>query len=232
MFARIPEGEIPLVCYDDIVMDNHRHSIIVRTPEGMCSGIRVNFAVDRRRKAEFVIHQMYSSSPKELPEACVSLRTEVMREYESIDLGAYFNGSFCHSDSDCIIDGGAFFRGKEVSLFEIPFCIGSGEKNMIKPSASPAENEDIIMNFGVPSRRRLCRPVSRNSLIEIPLHRPVRELFFIMTLNGTRHQRWGFVTDGTILGSPNGEVTMPPFCDGYGRFHESMKMEIGIHTFH
>lgn len=209
IFAQMENEETALICYDDILIDHKRHSVIVRTKEGMCRGLHIRFAIDRRRSAEFTIHQMYSCSQKDLPTACERLETKECMEFEMIDLTRYYNGRYSQDTSGCMIDGGSFFDKDLVYLRRIPFRISMDECNMIIPPPPPAENDDIIMNFGVLSRRRLCRPVSRNGMVEVPVNSLVKELFFIMAINGTRHQRWGFATDGTILGNPDGEVTMP-----------------------
>ena len=38
-------GEVPLVCYDDVVLDNRRHSVIVQTEGSSYVGIKIVFYI-------------------------------------------------------------------------------------------------------------------------------------------------------------------------------------------
>ena len=44
---------------------------------------------------------------------------------------------------------------------------------------------------------------------EVPIRCAASEIFFIMSLRGKPRQRWGFASDGTILGEYCGDVIMP-----------------------
>lgn len=212
-YAKLADGsETPLVCYDDITMDNRRHTIAVRLSCGSYTGVRVEFGIDRRKKAQFNIHQMEVCSAKELPVCCVGGRTQAANAYSCIDISQHFNAK--QPDfQDIMIDGGRFFDQKNISLYGIPFLVETDGNNIIAPPPPPKENDDIIMNFGVPSRRRLCRPISRDSLTEITVNQAACEIFFIMTMSGQRRQRWGFASDSTILGTYCGDVMMPMLID-------------------
>ena len=48
-------GEVPLVCYDDVVLDNRRHSVIVQTEGSSYVGIKIVFYIDRRFYADFSV---------------------------------------------------------------------------------------------------------------------------------------------------------------------------------
>ncbi len=212
VFAITEMGEAPLVCYDDISMDNRRHSVIVRAKAGNYTGIKIMFSIDRRTKAHFTVFNLYSCAEEELPVCCTRLETETHRGFSTIDISQYYNAGF-QPAVQSIIDGGRFFDKEKVCLSKIPFRVKPSGMNMIAPPHPPAENEEVIMNFGAPAKRRLCRPKSRDSLIEIPIDKELTELFFVMALGGRRHQRWGFASDGPILGSYCGDVTMPLLVD-------------------
>ena len=212
IFAITDSGEEPLVCYDDITMDNRSHSVVVKTKNIDAKGIKIVYSIDRRRKADFVIRSMYTCKKAELPYCCKCSDGDA-KNFTTIDISGYFNAQFDEDANEVMINSGRFFDKENVNLYNVPFAVKTSGMNMIAPPPPPAENDDIIMNFGVPAKRRVCRPISRDSLIEIPLDKKVTELYFVMSLSGMRHQRWGFATDGTILGAYTGDVTMPLYVD-------------------
>lgn len=203
------DGDEVILCFDDVILDNREHIACVKTSGKKYNGIKIEYSIDRRKEAHFTIKEMYVCSENELPTACSKGITETSKSFKTVDLSAYYNGKFNHSEFDCICDGGRFFDKEDVALYEIPFAVKTDGDNMIVPPPAPSENDDIIDNFGVPVKRKLCRPLSRDTMIEIPLDTDAKELYFIMSLSGKRHQRWGFAQDGTVLGTITGEVYMP-----------------------
>ena len=204
-------GEVPLVCYDDVVLDNRRHSVIVQTEGSSYVGIKIVFYIDRRFYADFSVYAMYTCASDELPRCCDKLLTDKAEAFTQISLEEQFNSRFCAEA--IMIDGGRFFTETNVVLHHIPFTVQPEGNNLIAPPPAPKENDEEILNFGVKTKRGLCRPVSRDSLIEVPIRCAASEIFFIMSLRGKRHQRWGFASDGTILGEYCGDVTMPLLVD-------------------
>ena len=177
------------------------------------SGILINFSIDRRFKADFIIYKMYSCFATELPFCCENLMTKDCLDFKPIDISQHYNDNIDSLKYDVIIDGGRFFESESINLVQIPFKIKPDGKNMIAPPLPPRENDDDILNFGVPAKRRKCRPVSRDGVTEVSINQKATEIFFIMNMHGLRHQRWGFATDGTILGTAGGDVTSPLFID-------------------
>ena len=206
-----------VVSYDDIVMDSNRHRIAVRVPGCQCGGIEFAFNIDRRAKAEFNIYNIYTCSYSELPEMCSELQGGEREDYQTVDISEKFNNVYS-CGADVIIDGGRMFDSDDVVLAGIPFKVAPDGNNIVSPEGPPKENDDIIMNFGVPSKRRLCRPVSRDSITEIDINMTASEIYFILTMSGKKHQRWGFATDGPIIGSYCGDVDMPLLADDVERF--------------
>lgn len=213
IFAITENGEEPLVCLDDITMDNRRHQVIVKVNYPKCKGIKLEYSIDRRKKAEFTVHNMYFCKKSELPVACQRLITDKKRDFKKIDIKNLYNAESGLLKNDVLIDGGRFWEDGEAVICEIPFDVLSNGKNVIAPPPPPKENDDMIVNFGVPAKRRLCRPISRDSVIEVNIGREITEAFFLMEMSGMRHQRWGFASDGTILGTYCGDVTMPLLID-------------------
>ncbi len=217
VFAVTEDGGIPLVVLDDITIDAKRHSVIVRTQPAHCIGLKLWFAIDRRGAASFTVYNMYTCHSHELPFACHNGQTEADAadkaetdaNFACIDIKGRMNRQYNPLDEAVMIDGGRFFEQSEIQLYGIPFQVSTGGCNVIAPPPPPAENDDEIINFGVKTRRRLCRAVSRDGLTEIPVHAKATEFFFVLATTGKRRQRWGFSSDGTILGAYQGEVEMP-----------------------
>ncbi len=203
------DGNDVLLCFDDVILDNREHIVAVKTVGKNYKGIKVEYSIDRRKEAHLTIKEMYVCAASELPVACSKGITASAKSFKTVDLNSYYNGKFTCTENDSIVDGGRFFDTEEVSLYEIPFSVKPQGNNMIVPPPAPKENDDIIDNFGVPVKRKLCRPISRDSLIEIPVNTNATEVYFMMSLSGKRHQRWGFAQDGTVLGTITGEVYMP-----------------------
>ncbi len=219
-------SEEPLVCYDDVVLDNRRHSVIVKTVSGQSYvGIKIMFYIDRRFHADFSIYDMYTCETAELPICCCQRESYESNQFTTVPLTEHFNSRY--NTESVMIDGGAFFQTDQISLYGIPFSVETKGDNLIAPPAPPSENDDMIVNFGVKTKRRLCRPVSRDSLIEIPIHAQASEIFFVMSLKGERYQRWGFASDGTILGEYCGDVTMPLLVDDVEGFMVTVQYEDG-----
>ena len=84
---------------------------------------------------------------------------------------------------------------------------------------APKENEDIIENFGVKARRKVCRPISRNSETEVKIGKAISEVYFILGMSGERYQRYTFATKGNILGAYGKEVTEPLRVDDVEGFY-------------
>ena len=183
--------------------------VAVKTEGKSYKGIKIEYSIDRRKEAHLTIKELYVCSENELPVACSKGKTDDAKNFTTVDIEPYCNGEFSHSENDSIVDGGRFFDNENISLYEIPFKVKTQGNNVIVPPPAPKENDDIIDNFGVPVQRKLCRPISRDSLVEIPVSTNANEIYFVMTLRGRRHQRWGFAQDGTVLGTITGEVYMP-----------------------
>ncbi len=209
LYAIGEDGEETILCFDDVILDNREHMVAVKTAGKNYKGIKIEYSIDRRKEAHLTIKEMYVCRENELPFACSKGETETSKDFKTVDLSQYYNGEFSYSENDSIVDGGRFFEEENVSLYEIPFRVKTEGNNMIVPPPAPSENDDVIDNFGVPVVRKLCRPISRDSVVEIPVSTNANEIYFIMSLSGKRHQRWGFAQDGTVLGNITGEVYMP-----------------------
>lgn len=227
MYFITQDGEECAVRYDDISMDSKKHSIIVKTSGKEYKGIKICFNIDRRKSAYIKIYCLYITSKENLPVCLDSLITKSGSDYEKIDIKEKFNASFSPLKESNVIDGGVFFKDENVFVDEIPFIVCPDGKNIIKPDAPPVENNEMIENFGVLSKRRLCRPVSRDSKTEIIIDKKVSEIYFLMCISGKRHQRWGFATDGPILGNYCPDVNMPIRVDDVERFVVEIVYEDG-----
>ena len=202
---------LPLVCYDDITADGRRYTVAVKIGRHSISSLSLTLYTGHRPESEFTVCGMYFCTEAELPLYCAGDVTAEAGNYTVIDLSSRYNRHFSPDANDVRLGGGRFFDCKEITLHGIPFQINTVGNNCISPPPPPAENEDIIENFGVKARRRVCRPVSRDSETVIDLHKNATELFFLLSIEGKRYQRCGFATGGTILGQSGSEVTLPLF---------------------
>ena len=227
MYAVTADGDVPLFYYNDIFLDNCRHRLITAVPCFGCIDIKIEIHVDRRKRADFSIFRLYSCRTGELPLCCSSLLGGNEADFIPLDLSDFYNKSCVMHD--CMIDGGAFFNNERISLSGIPFSVKASGSNMIAPPPPPPENNDIISNFGVSAKRRLCRPISRDSLTKIPVNMCASEFYFILGLSGNRHQRWGFASDGPIVGTYCGDVTMPAFINDVESFCVEIVYSSGRH---
>ena len=229
VFLLTESGEEALVCCDDLTFDGKEHRVIVKTEKVNASGLRFEFGADRRNAAELTICKMYTCTKNELPVCCAELVTETEESFTALDISAMFNAEFSAPNENVMIDGGRFFEKDEVSLRGIPFKVLPTGKNLIAPDAPPAENDDIIVNFGVPAKRRLCRPISRDSKTEVKLKMNASELFFLFGIKGKRHQRCGFAAKSAIVGEKSKDVTMPLSVDDVERFFVEIVYSDGTH---
>ena len=207
-------SSLSLICCDDLTADGRRHTVAVKTKNGTLKNLKFAFRHGKRNRIEFCIHEMYTCSESELPVYCAKELTETSRSFTEIDISDMFNREICIGEYDVRLGGGKFFDGEHVSLHSIPFSVKSTGKNSIAPPPPPKENDDIIENFGVKAKRRICRPVSRNGETVIELcGKKISEIYFLLTVEGKRYQRCGFATGSTILGSYGSEVTLPLCVD-------------------
>ncbi|MBQ8409003.1 MAG: hypothetical protein IJY39_09085 [Clostridia bacterium] len=206
--------KVPLITCDDLLCDGRRYTVAVKMPEGDYESIRFTFCQGKRKRIDFTLHNLYTCSENELPVYCAGDVTESARDFSTVDISKHFNSTLRVKDYDVRLGGGRFFTSERVNLRNIPFQISQSERNCIAPPPPPAENDEIIENFGVKAKRRLCRPVSRDGETVIELGgKKISEIFFLMAIGGRRYQRCGFATQTTILGSYGNEVTMPLLLD-------------------
>ena len=207
-------NSVPLVTYDDLTGDGRRYTIAVKMPEKKYNKLSFTFCHGKRKRIEFTIHKIYTCAEDELPVYCASDMTDTSKDLTVIDISKQFNGEFYCDEFDVKLGGGRFFDSENISLHNIPFKVATKGLNCIVPPPTPAENDDIIENFGVKAKRRLCRPISRDGETVIELGgKNISEIYFLMTIEGRRYQRCGFATQTTILGTYGNEVTLPLYID-------------------
>ena len=204
---------LPIICYDDIIADGRKYTVVARIPIQQIRSLSLTLQTGHRPTAEFTVCSMYFCAENELPLYCADDITDNAGSYTAIDLSAHYNRQFSPAAFDIRLGGGRFFDSEDIVLHNIPFKLHPQGNNCIAPPPPPAENEDIISNFGVQARRRVCRPVSRDGETVIDLHKKVSEIFFLLSIEGKRYQRCGFATGSTILGTHGSEVTLPLFVD-------------------
>ena len=202
-----------LVTYDDLISDGRRYIVAVKTDKKVFEKLKFTFVHGKRPEFEFNIHNVYTCSYEELPVYCHNCVTDTAKALTVIDLSGRYDSEFYGEGFDVKLGGGRFFDKEDIYLCNIPFKVKTEGKNCIAPPPPPAENEEIIDNFGAQARRGLCRPVSRDGETVVEIGKNVSEIFFLMSLDGRRYQRCGFATGTTILGAYGSEVTVPLFIN-------------------
>ena len=205
------EGNIyPLACYDDLISDGKRYTVAVKTDGKRYKRIKFVFKHGKCPYIRFNIHKLYCCRASELPVYCEGGLGEARRELTVIDISALYNRRLDTESQEVRLGGGRFFDTERVTLYGIPFSVRTSGENSVAPPPPPTENDDIIDNFGVKARRRVCRPVSRDGETSVELSgRRISEILFITAIEGKRYQRVGFASGATILGTYGTEVTAP-----------------------
>jgi len=205
--------EIPVAILDDFSTDMNKYRVISKVTPGKYKSLKFVFLRHICTTASFTIYDMYTCKNNEIPEFCEKLVTDSARDFSVIDLDGYFNAECACESFEYKVGGGRAFTKENLKLANIPFKVKLEGNNIVKPSAPPAENDEIINNFGAMAKRRLCRPISRDSLDEIKIGKKVSEIFLIIAMDGWRYERHSYATDGTILGTYGKEVTRPILVD-------------------
>ena len=214
VYLTAEDGSItPLIAGDDLNTDNGRYKVFARVPKGSYKSISVSLAVDRAKLCEFSVYTLALLDESELPAALSDFSEKKRENITAIDITDMYNGRFDSAENDVMIGGGRAFESDLISPFGIDFKVKADGNNAVIPTPPPAENEDIISNFGVMAKRKICRPISRDSKTEIKIGRKISELYFILGMSGERYQRYTFATKGNILGVYAKEVTMPLSVD-------------------
>lgn len=210
-FMTVKKGNenIPLFRFDDMLCDKKSHTIIVNAPEGCFDSMTMSFRIDKIPEAYFNITKLYTCKKSELPVSCEKGQTADTKNFTPIDISEQFDKEYDISEFESVIDAGVFFDRENISLYGVPFSVKTSGKNLIAPPAPPAENEDIIENFGKKCKRRICRAVSRDGETVININKKASEIFFILTLSGKKTIRLLYGSDPTILGQESCDLSIP-----------------------
>ena len=203
------EEEVTLFRYDDMTMDGKIHSIIVKSPEGIFSSANLSFLTDKVLEAYLTITKFYTCKKDELPISCEKGMDIPTKDFTTIDISDKFDLEYDFDEFESHNDSGLFFDKENISLYGIPFVVKTSGKNLIAPPPPPAENEDIIDNFGKMCKRRICQAISRDGETVIDIGKKASEIYFILTLSGDRNIRLLYGSDPTILGGGNCPLNEP-----------------------
>ncbi len=213
LYVKVEGKYCDLVRYQDIAVDFLTHTLVVKCPYTQVQGMKLAF-LSKMLRSDFTIFEMYFCGGKDVPVMLgeFSDRDGSGKEetFSTISLDTQFNRHYMSEDENYLIEGGRFFTKEKVWVCGVPFTVKTEGNNVVYPAPGPAENDEIISNFGIMAKRRLCRPVSRDCVVEIPIGTKATEIYFILLANGLMYQRWGFgMSDPTILGGCQREVLMP-----------------------
>ena len=210
-FITLKKGEedIPLFRFDDLTIDKNTHSIIVKAPEGSFTSLDLSFYCDKVLEAYLTITKLYTCKKSELPVSCEKGMDVPAKDMTPIDISDKFDLEYIFDDFDSHNDSGLFFDKENVALYGIPFNVKTSGKNLVAAPPAPAENEDIIDNFGQMCKRRICQAISRDGETVIDINKKASEIYFILTLSGKRWLRVKYGSDPTILGSATCDISEP-----------------------
>lgn len=216
VLSGVSEDKIEKLIYmKDITTNGDLHRVIVKTEGKKFEKLR--FSVKSRSPImSFEIVEMYTCALHELPKRYVET-SYVSDGYACIDMGVHYNGMA--SGDIKAIDGGIDFPVGTVGLQHIPF-IFSQKAHLVRPPEGPdAVNDEIIENFTAQTKRKLCRPESRESRITVEVKAKAKEAYFVLYQDGFAYERCAFCApDPTILGSAEGEVLKPLVVNDVERF--------------
>ena len=198
-----------LIANDDVNTDARRYTVSARIPRGDYESISITLAVDRAEVARLSVYELYTCATCELPIALSDNSEAAKCGISPIDISSSFNGKYDPCDREVRVGGGRLFDKENITPHGIPFSVKTSGENAVIPAPAPIENEDMIENFGVKAKRKICRPISRDSKDEIKIGKEVSEIYFILGMSGERYQRFTFATKGNILGVYGKEVTEP-----------------------
>ena len=214
------DGEkVMIIANDDINTDGRRYSVCASVPEGKYTSVSILLAVDRAKRCDLTVYDLYTAELDSIPASLSSFEKERIEGITPIDISPLFNGRYDCTENEVRIGSTRMFDSEIITPFGIPFSVKIDGDNAVFPSAPPAENEDIIENFTVKAKRKICRPISRDSRDEIKIGKTVSELYFILGMRGERYQRFTFATKGNILGTYGREVTEPLRVDDVEGFY-------------
>ena len=210
MWGEDADGNIhPFVCYDDMVGDGKRYTVVAKSGIKPLKRLTVAFVAGKRPLIEFTAHKMCFCSESELPYYCQDEITDTAEPFVSLDLSKRYDREVSVDKEDVGLGGGRFFDNENICLHNIPFKVKIEGDNAISPPPPPLENDDIIDNFGVKAKRRISRPISRDGAVSLALNSNACEIYFLAAIEGKRYMRCGFASGSTILGTYGTEVTMP-----------------------
>lgn len=205
-------GAAPLFLFDDVTTDNRCHSIIAKVPEGGFELLKASFYVDKVLKAHFTVHRFFTCNREELSKL---LNTDEKAEniLTKIDISADFNAEYDFDEFSGKVDTSVFFDRERISPYGIEFDIKTDGNNLVYPDSPPEENDEPIVNFGAKTKKRLCRPVSRDGEMRISINKKATELYFVLTLARKHHIRAQYGTGGTVLGGKFVDILKPLYIE-------------------
>ncbi len=215
------EEKVPLILANDMIFDGYPHLVTVPCERDHydCFTLRLPRKAPR---AEFEILEFYTCTARELPPRFTL--TEAPEEgYRTVDLRPLCNSAL--PEDFGTTDGGKLPAGN-CGILGLPFDFA---EKMIRPCPGPDSNEDMISNFGVPAKRRDCRPESRESRFTVPIGGYAKEFYFALVMDGTGTERCAFrkMQSAILGGTVKKPVMMPLVASDIERFAVIIKYTDG-----
>lgn len=175
-----------LLTADQALNDNRWHTLVGKKSFSCpIDALRVQLTTSDHLGA-FEIGQL--SFHESLPEVQIQLADEHPQEptedtrFERIDLSSHFNDSFAAScrrvldQYGVVVDCGS----PQTATAGIPFEIGKGEHNLIRPQEDRSANAEPVELLGTKTTRHFFKPLGRDDLTTIAIGKRASEVFFVM----------------------------------------------------
>ena len=215
--------EIPIFSASEMVTDGATHRVIAHTGVQTYDYLRMCI-YSSLASMKFEIIDFYTCSYDELPKRYEE--TGYGEGFKCIDIQKECNDFM--SDTPAAIDSGIGKPSGKLGLYNIPFRFAENGAIIRCPAGPDEINDEIIDNFITKTKRKLCRPESRESRFTVSVNDYAKEVYFALYLDKFMNERCGFCApDPTILGSSQGEVLKPLCINDIERFAVLVNYEDG-----
>lgn len=184
-----------LLKMSDLIVDNHPHTLIVKNSK-FVSGKKMIVSLNTRSSRAYLFIRSidFIKSEKEFTE-CIDYErqgTGGIPSMQCIDISSRYNIGFTDLQKGwintipVINDGGKYFSGSDIKIGGIPLRVRPEGLNLLSFPPESKVNEEIIDHLGAKVRRGSVAPISRDDTIEINVHSPASEVYFLLAAENPR----------------------------------------------
>jgi hypothetical protein len=187
--------DTPLLRVRDLIVDNRPHTIIIKNSiPGPVKKMTIKLNSGSSKAYLFIRSFAFVESEEGFAD-CIGSKTHGIGKDSSmqcLDIANRFDTSFVDLQKGLfkthpsINDGGKYFSGPEIVVYGIPFQVRSGGMNLLGFPKESKINEEIIDHYRTKARRGSVAPISRDDKIEVNIHSPASEIYFLMAAEHPR----------------------------------------------